>query len=222
MDGDSLDERTFVRWVIAVYLNLVNGYREGALSSMNTREAILVAARDLFFESGLAGTSMRDIAQLTGLAQSSLYNHFASKDALVMAVMERSFDLVDGAIREMFEAEPSIGLLREVLRRHALQHIHGIKETTVFESEGRHMPDAVRRRVIELRGIYEDRFYTLAQRLADTERITRDETRTRMRMLLGAGVEISRWFQPGRRLDEQQIANVYADFGLASVEAKPS
>lgn len=182
------------------------------------REAIVVAARDLFYDKGIKGTSMRDIASRVGIAQSSLYNHFRAKEDLAKAVMERSFQLVDDEVRPMFESgSPSLGLLRKVLYAHAMQHVHGIKETAVFQLERRHMPPAVSARVVELRGVYERRFYELADTLATCGCITSNHTRTRMRLLLSAGRELGGWFRPGGALDEHEVAKIYAEFGLAAL-----
>jgi TetR/AcrR family transcriptional regulator, cholesterol catabolism regulator len=185
------------------------------------RETILLVARDLFFEKGLAATSMRDIANGAGLAQSSLYNHFETKDALVLAVMERSFEVVDSAIRDKFDAPPRLELLRQALTEHALQHVYGIKETMVFEFEGRHMPDRVRERVVELRGIYERRFHELSAKLVDCGCISGNEVRTKMRLILSAGGDIGRWFRVGGRLSEDEVAETFADMGLAGLRAAP-
>ena len=54
-----------------------------------TRDRILDAAEELFAAHGLAGTAVRDIATKTGLNPGSLYNHFAGKEALYEAVLER-------------------------------------------------------------------------------------------------------------------------------------
>jgi AcrR family transcriptional regulator len=54
-----------------------------------TRDRILDEAEGLFAERGLAGTSVRDIASRVGLTAASLYNHFAGKQALYEAVLER-------------------------------------------------------------------------------------------------------------------------------------
>lgn len=54
-----------------------------------TAERILDAAEVLFAEHGYAGTSLRDVAEGAGLRTPSLYNHFAGKDALYAAVLER-------------------------------------------------------------------------------------------------------------------------------------
>lgn len=54
-----------------------------------TRDRILDVAEALFAARGLSGTSMRDIAAGAGLTAASLYNHFAGKEALYTAVLQR-------------------------------------------------------------------------------------------------------------------------------------
>lgn len=48
----------------------------------HTHQAILETAYTLFLEQGYAATSVRQIAGGTGLALGSIYNHFASKEAI--------------------------------------------------------------------------------------------------------------------------------------------
>lgn len=47
-----------------------------------TRQAVKDAAYQLFMEQGYAATSMRQIADQSGLALGGIYNHFPSKEAL--------------------------------------------------------------------------------------------------------------------------------------------
>jgi AcrR family transcriptional regulator len=47
-----------------------------------TRQAIIESAYTLFLEQGYAATSMRQIAEKSGLALGGIYNHFASKEAI--------------------------------------------------------------------------------------------------------------------------------------------
>ena len=54
-----------------------------------TRCAALDAAQHLFAEKGFAGTSMRDIAALSGVSQPLIHYHFGSKEGLYRAVKER-------------------------------------------------------------------------------------------------------------------------------------
>lgn len=52
-----------------------------------TRQEILQAAHQLFLKNGFHGTSMRQIAQGAGITVGGIYNHFASKDEIFLAVL---------------------------------------------------------------------------------------------------------------------------------------
>ncbi len=52
-----------------------------------TRAQIVRAAHELFVRQGYHGTSMRQIAQQAGIALGGLYNHFASKEDVFLAVI---------------------------------------------------------------------------------------------------------------------------------------
>jgi AcrR family transcriptional regulator len=58
---------------------------------MDTRGAILDAGRDLYLEGGLAGLSMRKVAQRVGLSATAIYRHYTDKEDLVLAVCEKGF-----------------------------------------------------------------------------------------------------------------------------------
>jgi len=49
----------------------------------NTKEKIFNAALDLFAEVGYRSTSVRDIAEKVGIRESSIYNHYQSKEAIL-------------------------------------------------------------------------------------------------------------------------------------------
>jgi len=58
------------------------------------REAILLAARDLFWEQGYERTSIADLEERTGLNRSSLYGEFGSKGGLFEAALQCYADRV--------------------------------------------------------------------------------------------------------------------------------
>jgi len=87
-----------------------------------TADRILDAAEALFAARGFAGTSVRDIANAVGLNPASLYNHFANKEALYEAVLERGIRplvemLEEAAKGETVEAETIITAVMEHLAR---------------------------------------------------------------------------------------------------------
>lgn len=64
-----------------------------------TREAVLAAARALFASKGYEATSMREIAEASGVPERTLYRHFDGKESLLDDEMQRWIDAVAGAIR---------------------------------------------------------------------------------------------------------------------------
>jgi AcrR family transcriptional regulator len=54
-----------------------------------THERIIEAAETLFLRNGIAETSMNDIVAESRLSKGALYNHFTSKEALLLAIHER-------------------------------------------------------------------------------------------------------------------------------------
>ncbi len=63
-----------------------------------SRVEIVAAARDLMRDRGYAGTSMKDVADRVGLLKSSLYSHFASKEALVPEVLSLTYGDIVGSL----------------------------------------------------------------------------------------------------------------------------
>ncbi len=58
---------------------------------VDLRTAILDAARQLLVREGYRDLSMRDVSRAVGCSVSSIYLYFASKDALVHALMDEGF-----------------------------------------------------------------------------------------------------------------------------------
>ena len=54
----------------------------------NNRQQILDAALAIFHENGFNGTSVNDIVARAGVPKGSFYNHFKSKDALGIEILE--------------------------------------------------------------------------------------------------------------------------------------
>ena len=55
---------------------------------------ILATARDLFYEVGFHGTTVRDIAGRVGVTVPALYYHHANKEAILSALLDRSITSV--------------------------------------------------------------------------------------------------------------------------------
>jgi AcrR family transcriptional regulator len=74
-------------------------------SAADTREHVLAVANDLFYWHGIRATGVDRVAAAAGVAPTTLYRLFASKDELIGAYIERS----DRLYREWFQAAAQAG-----------------------------------------------------------------------------------------------------------------
>lgn len=65
-----------------------------AISSIDSKEAVLDAAQRLINQYGYTGFSMRDLAQQSGLAKATLYHHFEDKREIFLQVLHRDLNIV--------------------------------------------------------------------------------------------------------------------------------
>ncbi len=73
---------------------------------MSTKDRILEVAIDLFAERGFGEVSIREITRAVGIKESSLYNHFASKQQILDEIfdyLKQQFDFMSIPEGEMLE-----------------------------------------------------------------------------------------------------------------------
>jgi AcrR family transcriptional regulator len=68
---------------------------------LNTREEILVAARELLLEVGPEALSLRQVARRADFSPAALYTYFASRDEIVAALFAESFERLDVYLRRV-------------------------------------------------------------------------------------------------------------------------
>ncbi|MFN6152974.1 TetR/AcrR family transcriptional regulator [Anabaena sp. AL09] len=86
-------------------------------SEMQTRTRILQAAQRLFAAKGFEGTTTRDLAQTAGVAEGTLFRHFANKKAILVEVATSGWvDLLTDLLTELSEMG-SYKAIAEVMRR---------------------------------------------------------------------------------------------------------
>lgn len=107
-----------------------------------TRQRIHQAALELFVARGVAETSVRDLARAAGIAEGTLYRHYASKDDLVadlflgnyaafaarlrglrtVAGLRARLDAVAAEIYRFHDAEPTLFRFLLLVQHQALPH----------------------------------------------------------------------------------------------------
>ncbi len=77
---------------------------DGKAMPEDTRERIVLAARDVIKRKGKKGATTREIADVAGVNEATLFRHFGNKDALIIAVVK--YSCPDVRLREIIESLP--------------------------------------------------------------------------------------------------------------------
>jgi AcrR family transcriptional regulator len=86
-------------------------------SENQTRTRILQAAQRLFAAKGFEGTTTRDLAQIAGVAEGTLFRHFANKKAIFVEVATSGWvDILTDLLTELSEMG-SYKAVAQVMRR---------------------------------------------------------------------------------------------------------
>lgn len=120
------------------------------------REAILDAAAGLFLERGFHGTSIDEVGAAAGISGPGVYRHVASKDALLMAVLDRLWSNGFGpAVRAAAEAPPRAALAG-LIDAHVDLAIGQASALVLLVTELRHLPTEYQDRALRNHRRYVD------------------------------------------------------------------
>jgi AcrR family transcriptional regulator len=72
-----------------------------------TRENIVAQAAALFNTRGFAGSSLSELMQITGLKKGGIYNHFLSKEEILISAFEFSVNVVKEKLRNAIADKPT-------------------------------------------------------------------------------------------------------------------
>ena len=165
--------------------------------SDNRLPRILDAAARLFREKGYAAASMRDIAGAADMLPGSLYYHFASKEALLVAVYGEGVRRISGAVERAIAGEVDPW---QRLEAGCVGHLEALlQESDYAQVVIRVRPSdapAVSDELTRLRDGYETIFRSLVDELPLGRGVDR---RTLRLMLVGALNWSQTWYRKGRQ-----------------------
>jgi TetR/AcrR family transcriptional regulator, cholesterol catabolism regulator len=168
---------------------------------------VLDEAARLFRTRGFEGTSVRDIARAVGILPGSLYCHFDTKEALLVAVYVKGVQQITDAVRGAVERETDPWERLEaacIAHLEAILHDDDYAQVVVRVRPG-DVPVA-HDSLIELRNRYEALFVDLIRELP----LSRSTDRRVLRlMLIGAMNSAQTWYRPGGRFNPRAIARKF-------------
>jgi TetR/AcrR family transcriptional regulator, cholesterol catabolism regulator len=168
---------------------------------------VLDEAARLFRTRGFEGTSVRDIARAVGILPGSLYCHFETKEALLVAVYVKGVQQITDAVAAALAGESDPWARLEaacVAHLEAILHDDDYAQVVVRVRPA-DVPVA-HQSLIEMRNAYEGLFAGLIKDLP----LPRSADRRVMRlMLIGAMNWSQTWYRPGGRFNPRAIARKF-------------
>jgi AcrR family transcriptional regulator len=187
-------------------------------STGTTRGTVLDAACVLFAARGYRGTSMKDIAAELGVRAPSLYNHVASKQDILFAIMDTA---MDRAITALEEALTGIDDVAEQLRRATeslvLDFLRYPAEVTVCNNEVRSLDPGHRLAIVAKRDRYAARVRRIIEQGCRAGRFRTQTPQIAAFAVLEMGNGAKSWFKPSGRYPDSYVASEYGEFALRVV-----
>ena len=187
-------------------------------SRSNTKDDLRRHARRLFAAHGFEGVSMRDIAGSVGIRQSAIYNHFPSKQHLLVDLMTRHMERLLEALRAAVGTEgPPAKRLAAFTRFHVTYHIDHPEDVFLAYMELRSLGEEGRDAIIPLRDAYEDTLRGILAAGAESGDFRIADTGVVTKALLAMLTGVTVWFRDGGRLDRDAVAESYVQTVLQAV-----
>lgn len=187
------------------------------------RIGILNAAAMLFRKNGYAGVSVRSIAAEVGIQAASIYYHFASKDAVVVEILDAGIIAVQQEVQASLSELPAIAPPDDILRACIRGHLRALFEHGDYTSANVRIfgqaPEAVRSASLPVRREYEALWDDILTDLQSKNALRSDLNVTTFRMMLiGALNATLEWFDP-QKGGIDALADKYTDVFLVGVLA---
>ena len=108
-----------------------------------TKARIDAAAVDLFFERGFRRTTMREIATACDLTPAAFYNHYTSKDDLLLELILTAFESLDSALTGALQQADSAAKSQVIAfaRTMTIWHCTNFRLARVSGRETQELPD---------------------------------------------------------------------------------
>jgi TetR/AcrR family transcriptional regulator, cholesterol catabolism regulator len=161
----------------------------------NRGRDVLAAAVELFASRGFDATSIRDIAAEARVQPASVYYHYPSKEALLVAIVDRAAAQVAEQIKAAARSPEPWQRLEQACVAHLTALLQGEGALRVLATEiPSRRTGAVHHALVRTRNTYEDMFRELVAALPVNAGVDRSYLRL---TLLGAINWTLIWYRPG-------------------------
>lgn len=91
--------------------------------ALQRRNQVLEAAALCFARSGFHGASMAEISRQAGMSAGHIYNYFDSKDAIILAFVEREAEYISGLLRDLDSSPDPLQAMLDDVAHHVAESL---------------------------------------------------------------------------------------------------
>nr|MBN1229726.1 TetR family transcriptional regulator [Anaerolineae bacterium] len=188
-----------------------------------TRDSIVEAAIALFNQNGYHATSMRDIAREVDIKKPSLYHHFESKEAILLAILETGMTSLIKDVQAIAESDQDcLTKLQQAITRHATLIAENLQGAAVFLREDRGLGEEYLHKYVALRDEFELLFRRIVDECVACGYFRKGDLSISVHALFGMVNWMTRWYRPEGRLSAAEIAEIFFDLFVLGMLKRPS
>ncbi|WP_075995475.1 TetR/AcrR family transcriptional regulator [Salaquimonas pukyongi] len=186
----------------------------GEETALRVREAAL----RLFADKGYAAVSMREIAAEVGLQAGALYNHFPTKQAILVDLLETHMvDLIAAWEGRSHTFSDPVEALIGFVRFHIRYHLERQDAVFISYMELRNLERDGFERIEELRRVYEGFLRKIIQIGAAKRVFAVADIPVAAMAVIAMLTGVNTWFRSGGRLKAVEIEEIYVKMVLGSL-----
>jgi len=176
---------------------------------------LLLAALAAFAQRGYHGTTTRHIAERAEMSAAAIYTYYKSKSELLYQISWAGHVALLREMQAVFARSATpVQRLRNLVRAHVRFHarMHTLARVANYEL---HSLDAENRRaIVEIRDEMEAIMREAIRLGTESGAFDVPDLELATVSLLSLGIDVSRWFVPGKRLSPDALADEYADMAV--------
>lgn len=177
-----------------------------------TAAAIREAGLRLIFEHGYEGMSLRDLARAVDLQPGSLYNHIATKQALLAELLSEHMHALTTALDEALAGvEGPVTRLDAFVTFHLRYHLSRRMEVFVVNSELRSLEPENATAIRAMRRAYEKRLIDILADGMESGALVASDPKVAAYAILALLTGVVTWYRPDGRLSADEVVAVHRD-----------
>jgi AcrR family transcriptional regulator len=185
-------------------------------------EVLEVAAR-VFHQKGYESTSIQDIAEAIGILKGSLYYYIRSKEDLLYEILEGVHEEALANIKPVAEMEgTALQKIRAFCTTHLLFNAEHLTKMGVFYHDFRSLSSERQSHIVESRDYYDGLLRGFIREGQKDGSVCPDvDPKAAALGVMGMLNWIYQWYHPGGGLNEQEVADEFADLVVNGLACDP-